>query len=200
MKSTLESLHLKIILRISGIHWFSPILLLLQRKAMQSSQKKKKKNQPTKATHTLCSETASSGNTLCSVDLVLATGRGSGIHQRHGRVAGAQRSPSWMPLILPASCASFEESVRPPACKERRQASWKRQTRNTSAASCRANRVCQLKSTPWVNLTHISLACEGAGMGSQGRSREEKETQDRLSPQVSVNLHFCSFWVLNLGT
>ena len=98
-----------------------------------------------KATHTLCSETASAGNTLYPLDLVLATGRGSGIHQRHGRVPGAQPCP-WMPLILRASWASFEES---------------------SAASCRANRawVCQLKSTPRVNLPRISLAGEGAGMG-----------------------------------
>ena len=46
-----------------------------------------------KATHTLCSETASAGNTLYPLDLVLATGRGSGIHQRHGRVPGAQPCP-----------------------------------------------------------------------------------------------------------
>ena len=47
-----------------------------------------------KATHTLCSETASAGNTLYPVDLVLATGRGSGIHQRHGWVPRAQPCPS----------------------------------------------------------------------------------------------------------
>ena len=47
-----------------------------------------------KATHTLCSETASAGNTLYPVDLVLAMGRGSGIHQRHGWVPGAQPCPS----------------------------------------------------------------------------------------------------------
>ena len=52
-----------------------------------------------KATHTLCSETASAGNTLYPMDVVLATGRGSGIHQRHGWVPGAQPCP-WMHLIL----------------------------------------------------------------------------------------------------
>ena len=46
-----------------------------------------------KATHTLCSETASAGNTLYPMDVVLATGRGSGIHQRHGWVPGAQPCP-----------------------------------------------------------------------------------------------------------
>ena len=46
-----------------------------------------------KATHTLCSETASAGNTLYPLDLVLATGRSSGIHQSHGRVPGAQPVP-----------------------------------------------------------------------------------------------------------
>ena len=119
-----------------------------------------------KATHTLCSETASAGNTLYPMDLVLAVGRGSGIHQRHRRVPGAQRCP-WMPLILWASWDSFEESVTRLASKERRPASSMRQTRNASAASCRANRawVCQLKSTPRVNLPRISLAGEGAGMG-----------------------------------
>ena len=119
-----------------------------------------------KATHTLCSETASASNTLYPMDLVLAMGRGSGIHQRHRRVPGAQRCP-WMPLILWASWDSFEESVTRLACKERRPASSKRRTRNVSVASCRANRawVCQLKSTPRVNWTGISLAGEGAGMG-----------------------------------
>ena len=87
VKSTLESLHLKIILRISGMCWFSHILPLLQRKAMQFSKKK-----TTKATHSLCSERASPGNTLYSVDLVLATGRGSGINQRLR--AGARARPS----------------------------------------------------------------------------------------------------------
>ena len=55
--------------------------------------------------------------------------------------------------------------------------------------SCRANRAwaCQLKSTPRVNWTHISLACERAGMGSKGKSREEKETQRRQT--LSVSLH-----------
>ena len=51
-----------------------------------------------KPTHTLCSETASAGNTLYPMDLVLAMGRGSGIHQRHGRVPGAQLCP-WMALV-----------------------------------------------------------------------------------------------------
>ena len=155
VKSTLESLHLKIILRISGMCWFSHILPLLQRKAMQFSKKK-----TTKATHSLCSERASPGNTLYSVDLVLATGRGSGINQRLRAGARARPSPSWMPRILRASCTSFGKSVTRPACKERRYASSKRWTRNASAASCRANRAwaCQLKSTPRVNWTQISLA------------------------------------------
>ena len=169
-KSTLEYLHLKIILRISGIPWFSHILPLLQRKAMQSSsqkkKKKKKKKLTRKATHTLCSETASAGNTLYPMDVVLATGRGSGIHQRHGLVPGAQPCP-WMPLILRDSWASFEESMTRLACKERRQAFSKRRTRNASAASCRTTRawIYQLKSTPRVNLTRISLAGEGVGIG-----------------------------------
>ena len=46
---------------------------------MQSSSKKKKKLS-TKATHTPSSKRASPGNILYSVDLVLATGRGSGIN------------------------------------------------------------------------------------------------------------------------
>ena len=119
-----------------------------------------------KTTHTLCSETASAGNTLYPMDLVLATGRGSGSQQRHGCMPRAQPCP-WMPPILWASWASFEESLTRLASKERRQASSMRQTRNASAASCRANRawVCQLKSTPRVNWTDISLAGEGAGMG-----------------------------------
>ena len=117
VKSTLESLHLKIILRISGMCWFSHILPLLQRKAMQSSSEKQL---TTKATRTLCFERASPGNTLYSVDLVLATGRSSGINQRLGRVARAQPSPSWMPRILRASCTFFGKSVTRPACKERR--------------------------------------------------------------------------------
>lgn len=75
--------------------------------------------------------------------------------------------------------------------------------------SCRANRAwaCQLKSTPRVNLTHISLACEGIEMGSKGEGvwggggvekRGSKEV--RLSPWISVNLHFhYTFLTLILG-
>lgn len=106
VKSTLESLDLKIILRISGMCWFSHILPLLQRKAMQSSSEKQL---TTKATRTLCFERASPGNTLYSVDLVLATGRSSGINQRLWRVARAQPS---LPECLGSSGPAAHPSGR----------------------------------------------------------------------------------------
>ena len=82
-----------------------------------------------------------------------------------------------------------------PACKERRQASSKRRTRNASAASCRANRawVCQLKSTPRVNLTRTSLAGDGAGMGGgveRKRRLKRRQTLYASLPEASPLFFF----------
>ena len=73
---------------------------------MQSSSEKQL---TTKATRTLCFERASPGNTLYSVDLVLATGRSSGINQRLGRVARAQPS---LPECLGSSGPAAHPSGR----------------------------------------------------------------------------------------
>ena len=123
VKSTLESLHLKIILRTFRNCWFSHILPLLQRKATKSSSLKKKKTKKTlleSSIHSLLRDksrqaaacTAWFWSQLWAESLV-STGDMGQCQELSRAFPKCFGSPL-------ASCTSSGKSMRWPACQEKK--------------------------------------------------------------------------------